>query len=96
MDLNDENEIASYLWDLDDDGVYETDAGGQTLCVLSYAQLTSLGFDVGGPYDIRLKLTDTTGLFDTAYGQLTIVPEPSVLGLLLLGGLVLLRHRQPG
>ncbi len=94
MDLNDNNEIASYLWDLDDDGAYETDAGGQALCVLSYAELTSLGLGAGGTYDISLKLTDTTGLFDTAYSQLTITPEPATLALLLLGGLALL-HRRP-
>ncbi len=94
MDLNDDSEIASYLWDLDDNGVYETDAGGQALCVLSYAQLTSLGLGVGGPYNISLKLTDTTGLFDTAYGQLTITPEPATLALMLIGGLLLLRTRR--
>ena len=93
MDLNDNNEIASYLWDMDDDGVYETDAGGQALCVLSYAELTSLGLGAGS-CDIRLKLTDTTGLFDTAYGQLTITPEPATLALMLIGGFLLLRNRR--
>ena len=95
MDLNDDSEIASYLWDLDDNGVYETDAGLDPLCVLSYAELTSLGLGAGS-YDIRLKLTDTTGLFDTAYGQLTITPEPATLAMLLLSGLALLRRRRAG
>lgn len=85
--------ITSYSWDLDNDGIYETDGGGP-LCVLSYAYLASLGLDVGGPYDIRLKVTDVPPLFDTAYSQLTITPEPATLGLLLLGGLALLRRKR--
>ena len=85
-------DITSYSWDLDNDGSYET--AGDSTTVLSYSYLTSLGLDVGGPYDISLEVWDDLGLSDRDYTQLTITPEPATLGLLLIGGLTLLRRRR--
>ena len=89
-----DNEIVSYLWDLDGDYIYETDAGTDAVYVLAFADLESLGLGVGGPYDIHLKVTDSIGLFDTADSQLTILPEPATLSMLALGGLALVRRRK--
>lgn len=80
-----DEDIISYMWDLNNDGLYETDAGGNAFYVVVYADLISLGLDVRGTYDIHLKVTDDTGLFDRAGSQLTMIPEPGTLSLLGLG-----------
>ena len=68
------------------------DGGEQTSYVLSHDDLTSLGYNGAGSYDIFLKATDAIGLFGIGYGQITIIPEPATLGLMLTGGLAVLRR----
>jgi hypothetical protein len=86
--------IASYVWDLDDDGVFETDAGDQPFLMVNYGDLEGLGLTVGGIYDIHLLVTDSTGMTDTDSSSLRVVPEPATLGMLALGGLAILRRRK--
>ncbi len=89
-----DNDLASYMWDLDDDGVFETDAGGDSVYVVSNEWLESLGLGIGGPYDIHVKVTDDWGLSDTDRSILTIVPEPASLSLLTLVGWVLIYRKR--
>ena len=86
--------IASYVWDIDDDGVFETDAGDQPFLMVNYGDLEGLGLAVGGIYDIHLLVTDSTGMTDTDSSSLRVVPEPATLALLALGGLAVLRRRR--
>ncbi len=71
---DDENDITSYVWDLDDDGVFETDAGTQAVFDVSYAYLESLGLGIGVDYNIHLKVTDGDEQADTDTTTLTIEP----------------------
>ena len=91
-----DNRIASYLWDLDNDGLFETDAGNQPFLMVDYEDLEGLGVRAGGIYEIQLRVTDITGLIDTDSSSLRVIPEPATLSLLSLGGLVLLRRRKRG
>ncbi len=86
-------DITSYKWDLDDDGVFETNAGGQDVFDVDYAYLESLGLGLGGSYDIAVEVMDSSGLWDTDGSTLTIIPEPATIALLVAGGLALLRQR---
>lgn len=72
--------IVSYIWNLDDDddGTFETYAGGQAIFDVNYTYLESLGLIVGDTYDIHLKVTDSVGQSDTADSTLTIVPPIEV------------------
>ena len=72
--------IVSYLWDLDGDDVFETDAGDQGFLELGYDYVESLGLSAGAIYDIDLKVTDSEGLFDTASAILRIFPDPAEFG----------------
>ena len=72
--------IVSYLWDLDGDDVFETDAGDQGFLELGYDYVESLGLNAGAIYDIDLKVTDSEGLFDTASAILRIFPDPAEFG----------------
>lgn len=58
--------IASYEWDLDNDGVYG-EAGEPTGAnpAVSWATLQSLGINDDGTYTIRLRVTDNQGAVDT-------------------------------
>jgi probable HAF family extracellular repeat protein/parallel beta-helix repeat protein len=71
-----DDDIVSYMWDLDDDENFETDAGGQAIFDVSYTYLQSLGLLFDNTYNIHLKVTDSQGQSDTADSTLTIVPEP--------------------
>jgi formylglycine-generating enzyme required for sulfatase activity len=89
-----DGDVVSYMWDLNDDGVYETDAGGNMFFVVSFDDVISLGLSEGDTYDIHLKVTDATGLFDIDDSSLKIIPEPTTLSFLALGGLAVLRRRR--
>ena len=92
MDL--EDDIVSYLWDLDYDGVFETDGGNQSIIDIEFADLAAVfGWaDLWGDHIIRLQVTDLLGYSDTADALLTVVPEPATLSLMALGGFALLRR----
>ncbi len=73
--------IASFEWDLDDNGTY-MDAMGATPTVTS-VELSGLGLDAGS-HIIRLRVTDSFGLNSSSTAMLTIdppmcVPPPSGL-----------------
>jgi len=76
---DDENDITSYVWDLDDDGFFETDAGTEAIVDVSYAYLESLGIGIGVDYYIYLKVTDGDEQADTDTTTLTIEPEPALV-----------------
>jgi hypothetical protein len=75
---DDDNDIVSYIWDLDDNGSFETDAGGQAIFDVNYTYLQSLGLLINHPYTIHLKVTDSKGQSDIAGSTLTILPKPAV------------------
>lgn len=89
-----DEDVTSYMWDLDGDGSFETDAGSQAVFTVSYAELESLGLGGGGQYAIELLVTDFWDLQDTAGTTLTIIPEPATPALLAFGGLALIRRRR--
>jgi len=75
---DDDNDITSYMWDLDDDGSFETDAGGEAIFDVNYTSLQSLGLIVDHTYDIHLKVTDSESQSDVNDSTLTIVPKPAI------------------
>jgi len=75
---DDDNDIVSYLWDLDDNNSFETDAGSNAVFDVNYAYLQSLGLLVNNAYKIHLKVTDTEGLSDVNNTTLTIIPIPAL------------------
>ena len=91
---NGDYRIASYMWDLDDDGVFETDAGDQPFLMVNYDDLEGLGVAVDGIHYIHLQVTDSTGMIDTDSSSLRVVPEPATLGMLVVGGLALVRRKR--
>jgi len=86
--------VASYLWDLDDNGSFETDAGTAALFDVPYADLELLGLGPGGPRDIHLQLTNALAETDTGTTQLTIIPEPATGSLFALAPLALPHRRR--
>jgi len=73
-----DDDIVSFLWDLDDDEVFETDAGNQPVFDVNFAELQSLGLLINYTYTIGLKVTDSKGQSDVADSKLIIVPKPAV------------------
>lgn len=73
-----DGDIVSYMWDLDDEGVFETDAGVQAIFNVSYTYLESLRLLINHTYTIHLKVIDNDGLSGIADSTLTIVPKPAV------------------
>lgn len=84
--------IDSYEWDLDFDGLFD-DAAGATI-TLNPSQLAALGEGLHN-IGLRIRITNELGqyMYDEGWGTLAVVPEPAC-GLLLLGGLALLRRRR--
>jgi probable HAF family extracellular repeat protein len=75
---DDDNDIVSYMWDLDDNGSFETDAGSQAIFDVNYAYLQSLGLIVDHTYNIHMQVTDSEGQSDIADSTLIIVPKPAL------------------
>jgi hypothetical protein len=76
--IDDDNDITSYKWDLDDDGIFETDANDQAVFDVNYAYLQSLGLLVDNTYNIHLLVTDSEDQNDTNDTTLTILPQPAL------------------
>jgi hypothetical protein len=75
---DDDNDIVSYVWDLDDNNSFETDAGTEPIFDVNYTYLQSLGLLVNHTYTIHLKVTDSEQQSDIADSTLTIVPKPAL------------------
>jgi len=84
-----DDDITSYIWDLDDDGSFETDANDQAIFDVNFASLQSLGlvadhiYDIHGLvadhiYDIHLKVIDSEDQNDVNDTTLTILPKPAL------------------
>ena len=71
--------IISHMWDLDDDGVFETDAGIQAVFDVSYEYIESLGLLIGVDYNIHLKVIDGDEQGDADTTTLTIEPKPALV-----------------
>jgi hypothetical protein len=76
---DDDNDMVSYMWDLDDNSSFETDAGGQAIFDVNYTYLQSLGLLVDLTYKIHLKVTDSEGQSDVNDTTLTIIPKPALV-----------------
>jgi hypothetical protein len=75
---DDDNDIVSYVWDLDDNNSFETDAGAQAVLDVNYAYLESLGLLADNTYTIHLKVTDSESQSDIADSTLTIISLPVI------------------
>ena len=73
-----DDDIVSFLWDLDDDESFETDAGSQQVFDVNFAYLQSLGLLINHTYNIHLKVTDSESQSDTADSTLIIEPKPAL------------------
>ena len=69
--------IASWQWDLDDDGQYD-DANGETPYI-SWSSLKALGIDDDGTYTIGLKVTDNDGASNTTTTSITVSNTPPTI-----------------
>jgi len=76
--VDEDNDIVSYMWDLDDNNSFETDAGGQAIFDVNYTYLQLLGLLVDNTYNIHVKVTDSEQQSDTTDSTLTIVPKPAL------------------
>lgn len=74
-----DDDIVSYMWDLDDDENFETDAGAEVVLAVDYAYLQSLGLLINYTYTIHLKVTDSEGQSDVNDSTLIIVPKPATV-----------------
>jgi len=85
--------IVSWLWDLDNDGAYD-DASGSTYEVTYDFLVNGLGLLPGQVHPIGLKVIDDEGEWGTAASSIDLVPEPGVLVLLGIGGVLFLARRR--
>jgi len=72
-----DGDIVSFLWDLDDDGVFETTGDDRPIFEVSYSYLESLGLLINHEYTIHLKTVDNDNMSDTVNITLMIVPKPA-------------------
>ena len=73
-----DDDIVSYIWDLDDDEIYETDAGAEAIFTVDYAYLESISLLIDHTYTIHLKVTDSEEQSDIVETTLIILPKPPV------------------
>jgi hypothetical protein len=64
--------IASYAWDLNNDGTYGDATGAAP--TFTWAQLQSFGLGGLGPHTIGLRVTDAFGVAATGTATLTVIP----------------------
>jgi len=83
--------VVSWWWDLDGDGEYD-DGTGEILAV-SFEQLVEFGLPINELSRVFLQAHMQTGGTSTSSGDITLVPEPTVMALLAIGGPLLLRRR---
>ncbi|MFC1675564.1 LamG-like jellyroll fold domain-containing protein [Planctomycetota bacterium] len=76
--IDPDGDIVSYMWDLEGNGSFETDAGSQAVLEVNYSYLESLDLLVNNIYTIHLKVIDNTGQSDIAETTLEIVPKPAL------------------
>ena len=71
--------IVTYEWDVDDDGQF--DDATVAAPTISWATLESMGFVIGGLYNIKLRVRDTLGQDDIKATAVTIFapPPPTVI-----------------
>lgn len=82
--------ISQVKWDLDGDGIYETTGVEASR---TYAQLAGLiGSNASELFGIEVTDDEGNISYDTAL--LTTVPEPMTLGIMVAGGVALLRRRK--
>jgi PKD repeat protein len=62
--------IAKYEWDLDGNGSFETDTGTEPVALKSYA--------TAGSYDVRLRVTDSSGNKSTTLRTITVTNRAPV------------------
>jgi len=62
------NDVLTYQWDLDNDGIYETNG-----------QSPQVTFNAGGNHIVKLKVTDDDGGIGTDNAQVSISNEPPVV-----------------
>ena len=67
---------------------------GDTFDILDWGTLSGQFTQVGLPSLLDALSWDLSAIYDT--GEIRVVPEPATLGLLLIGGLALLRRKQSG
>lgn len=84
--------IVSWLWDLDNDGDYD-DANGSTQEVDYDFLVNTLHLAPGEVHAIGLKVIDDEGEWGTATSYIDLVPEPSMIVLLSVGGLLFFVRR---
>jgi hypothetical protein len=61
----------TYSWDLNNDGIYETNAGSQPTFQVTWAYLTNLGITAPATHVIRLQVTDSSNASDVDIVTLT-------------------------
>ena len=77
--------IASYAWDLDNDGQYDDLVTTDAVATVPYGTLQTLGLGLG-TYPIGLQVTDTHTATGTDFTTVKIVIPPSVEGVLVNDG----------
>jgi cysteine-rich repeat protein len=71
--------IVRYQWDLKNDGSYEFDKANTDAFDVPVNQLTALGLQNVGRYDVRLRATDRYGVTSDAVTPLLIVAGPTAV-----------------
>ena len=87
-------EVVDYRWDFESDDIWDTDWTRAYL-----ADIRLVAFSQPGIYTVTVQARtydagSSSDIFTERQIDFTVVPEPTTLALLLLGGLALLKHRR--